>query len=81
MTINLIGLNDNQVVRQGSVLSLLLFNNLIDRIAVIVDKGKSNVWILIRGCIKKLLDWDNNEINDNKHSLRSNKKGYGGKTY
>jgi hypothetical protein len=33
------------------------------------------------GCIQKLPDWVDNEINkNNKHSLRSNTKGYGGKT-
>jgi hypothetical protein len=33
------------------------------------------------GCIQKFPDWVNNEINNNKHSLRSNRKGYGGKTH
>jgi hypothetical protein len=46
----------------------------------------------IRGYIQKFPDWVNNEINDdddddnnnnnsNKHSLRSNTKGYGGKIH
>jgi hypothetical protein len=37
----------------------------------------------IGGCIQKFPDWDDNEINNNnnKHSLRSNTKGYGGKTH
>jgi hypothetical protein len=37
----------------------------------------------VRGCIQKFLDWVNNDINynNNKHSLRSNTKGYGGKTH
>jgi hypothetical protein len=34
----------------------------------------------VRGCIQKFPDWVNNEIN-NKHSLRSNTKGYDGKTH
>jgi hypothetical protein len=36
----------------------------------------------LRGCIQKFPDWVDNEINNNnKHSFRSNKKGYGGKTH
>jgi hypothetical protein len=37
----------------------------------------------LQGCIQKFLDWVSNEINNNnhKHSLRSNTKGYGGKTH
>jgi hypothetical protein len=37
----------------------------------------------IRGCIQKFPDWVDNEINNNnnKHSLRSNAKGYGDKTH
>jgi hypothetical protein len=36
----------------------------------------------VRGCIQKFPDWVDNEINNNnKHSLRSNTKGYGGKTH
>jgi hypothetical protein len=34
-----------------------------------------------RGCIQKFPDRVDNEINSNKHSLRSNTKGYGGKTH
>jgi hypothetical protein len=35
-----------------------------------------------RWCIQKFPDWAGNEINNNnKHSLRSNTKGYGGKTH
>jgi hypothetical protein len=36
----------------------------------------------IRGCIQKFTDWVDNEIcaYNNKHSLRSNTKDYGGKT-
>jgi hypothetical protein len=38
---------------------------------------RTTVW----GCIQKLPDWGDNEINNNnKHSLRSNTKCYGGKT-
>jgi hypothetical protein len=33
------------------------------------------------GCIQKFPDWIHNEINNIKHSLRSNTKGYGGKTH
>jgi hypothetical protein len=36
----------------------------------------------IRGCIQKFPDWVDNEINNNnKPLLRSNTKGYGGKTH
>jgi hypothetical protein len=37
----------------------------------------------IWGCIQKFPDWVDNEIyaNNNKNSLRSNTKGYGGKTH
>jgi hypothetical protein len=37
----------------------------------------------LRGCIQKFPDWVDNEIYayNNKHSLRSNAKGYGGKTH
>jgi hypothetical protein len=38
----------------------------------------------VRGCIQKFPDWVDNAINNNnnnKHSLRSNTKGYGGKTH
>jgi hypothetical protein len=37
----------------------------------------------IRGCIQTFPDWVDNEINNNNnnHSLRSNTKGYGGKTH
>jgi hypothetical protein len=37
----------------------------------------------LRGCIQKFPDWVNNEMNNNnnKHSLRSNTKGYGGKSH
>jgi hypothetical protein len=36
----------------------------------------------MRGCIQNFPDWVDNETNanNNKHSLRSNAKGYGGKT-
>jgi hypothetical protein len=35
----------------------------------------------IGGCIQKFPDWVDNEINNNKHSSRSNTKGYGCKTH
>jgi hypothetical protein len=36
----------------------------------------------VRGCIQKFPDSVDNELNNyNKHSLRSNTKGYGGKTH
>jgi hypothetical protein len=35
----------------------------------------------IRGCIQKFPDWVDSEMNNNKHSLSSNTKGYGGKTH
>jgi hypothetical protein len=51
------------------------------------------IFITIRGCIQKFPDWVDNEIkndddennnnnnNNIKHALRSNTKGYGGKTH
>jgi hypothetical protein len=38
---------------------------------------------IVRGCIQKFPDWVDNEIYayNNKNSLRSNTKGYGGKTH
>jgi hypothetical protein len=39
------------------------------------------LYVFIRGRIQKFPDWVDNEINNNnKYSLRSNTKGYGGKT-
>jgi hypothetical protein len=39
-------------------------------------------YIYIRGYIQNFPDWVDNEINNNnKHSLRSNTKGYGGKIH
>jgi hypothetical protein len=35
----------------------------------------------LRGCIQKFPDWVDNETDNNKHSLRSNTKGYGGKNH
>jgi hypothetical protein len=37
--------------------------------------------VYIWGCNQKFPDWVYNEINNNKHSLRSNTKGYGGKIH
>jgi hypothetical protein len=38
--------------------------------------------VQLRGFIQKFLNWVDNEMNNNnKHSLRSNTKGYGGKTH
>jgi len=46
-------------------------------------KIPSVVVIHVRGCIQKFPDWVDNEIHvcSNKHSPRSNTKGYGGKTH
>jgi hypothetical protein len=39
-------------------------------------------WLIIRRYIQKFPDWVDNLINNNnKHSLRNNTKGYGGKTH
>jgi hypothetical protein len=39
-------------------------------------------YVISRGCIQKSPELVHNEINNNnKHSLRSNAKGYGGKTH
>jgi hypothetical protein len=42
-----------------------------------VSWNKHYIW----GYMQKFPDWVDNEINNNKHSLRSNTKGYGGKTH
>jgi hypothetical protein len=45
-------------------------------------KSKSKGTFIIRACIQKFPYWVDNEINNNnKHSLRSNTKGYGAKTH
>jgi hypothetical protein len=40
-------------------------------------------FLAVQKCIQKFPDWVDNEINNsnNKHSFRSNTKGYGGKTH
>jgi len=38
-------------------------------------------FLKVREYIQKFPDWVDNEINNNKHSLRNNTKGYGGKTH
>jgi len=46
-----------------------------------IDDCDESKLFVIRGCIQKLPDWVDNEINNkNKHSLWNNTKGYGGKT-
>jgi hypothetical protein len=38
--------------------------------------------LYVRECIQKFPDWIDNETNNNnKHSLRNNTKGYGGKAH
>jgi len=61
----------------------MFFMNAIDagnRLLKIADRHK---WLYLRGHIQKLLDWVNIEIYVNLwyYSLRSNTKGYGGKTH
>jgi hypothetical protein len=41
---------------------------------------KNSTLNTIRGYIQKFPDWVDKEVNNNKHSLRRNTKGYGGKT-
>jgi hypothetical protein len=49
------------------------------RLTVQKKIGKRNE---VRECIQKFPDWVDKEINNNnKHSLRRNTKGYGGKTH
>jgi hypothetical protein len=50
------------------------------RIFVHLNKTVEILARQIQGYIQKFPDWVDNEINNNKHSLRSNTKGYGGKT-
>jgi hypothetical protein len=49
------------------------------------SKRLNEVYDSLRGYIQKFPDWVDNEVNNNsnndKHSLRSNTKDYGGKTY
>jgi hypothetical protein len=48
------------------------------------DTSWIQIWLLndVRGCIQKFPDWVDNEINNNnKHLLRINAKGYGGKIH
>jgi hypothetical protein len=59
--------------------------SLLDLIAITVS---SKQYVIIKvlntgGCIQKFPDWVDNEIYayNNTHSLRSNTKGYGGKTH
>jgi hypothetical protein len=50
----------------------------------VIEENRRRICIplWVRGCIRKFPDWVDNEVNNNnKHSLRSNTKGYGGKTY
>jgi hypothetical protein len=42
---------------------------------------KGPLVLTVRGCIQKFSDRVDNEINNNKHSMISNTKGYGGKTH
>jgi hypothetical protein len=54
--------------------------------SVITNSGDFRYYEFIfatRGCIQKFPDWIDNEINNNnnKHSLRSNTKGYSGRTH
>jgi hypothetical protein len=51
--------------------------------SMILDKQyteQKSVILDIRGCIQKFPDWVDNEINNNKHSSRSNTNGYDSKT-
>jgi hypothetical protein len=44
-------------------------------------KHRDNFTFTLRGCIQKFPNWVDTEINNNKHSLRSNTKGYGDKIH
>jgi len=46
----------------------------------IMAMKKRNKYKEYKGWSQKFPDWVDNEINNNKHTLRSNTKGYGGKT-
>jgi hypothetical protein len=51
-------------------------------VIAVSERGQWSVlYSTVRGCIQKFPDWVDNEINNNKHSLRSNTKDYGGKTH
>jgi hypothetical protein len=73
-------------------LTSVVFNGIISRIMInrtrdfwcrsLYPVFKTQISSKIRQCIQKFPDWADNEINNsNKHSLRSNKKGYGVKTH
>jgi hypothetical protein len=44
-------------------------------------RSQPNLFSDIQGCVQKFPDWIDNEINNNKHSLRRNTKGYDGKNH
>jgi hypothetical protein len=51
--------------------------------AVLTNTNSMDTVHMLRRCIEKFPDWVGNEMNNcnNKHSLRSNTKDYGGKTH
>jgi len=57
----------------------MLFNYSVSVTEVIQRRMNSDNEV--RGCNQKSPDWVDKEINNNQHSLRSNTKGYGGKTH
>jgi hypothetical protein len=66
----------------GLEAGLPLWRPVFDPITICVEKVVlKNIFHIIRGCIQKFPDWVDNEINNNKRSLRRNTKGYGGKSH
>jgi hypothetical protein len=77
----------NHIVRFWTL--RFLFRNMPTKIRIFIPCKQPTLhltrglksWFHVRGCIQKFPDWVDNEINNNnKHSLRSSTKGYGGKT-
>jgi len=69
-------------VRCKIIIQIHLYNKFL----ILVTQNVTSVIKLtamytIRGYIQKFPDWANNEINNNKHSLRSNTESYDGKTH
>jgi len=79
-------LGNKHVIRRWSTVELISlgYTVWISPTTLKLNKSKTDVFtaVKIRGYIQKFSDWIVNEINNiNRFSLRSNTKGYGGKTH
>jgi len=78
--------NSEHVKRKSELLSehyLLLHKCIVHCECYDVMILIKTTWLYLQGCNQKFPDWIDNEIYsyNNEHSLRSNTKGYSGKTY